>query len=82
MTKKGKKEELEVTKDIEVNTPIDVEEITLCKVCFKFPMTEDECKELVNNPKGQIARNLKKYLTSTLTLAARKFLEQDDKECS
>lgn len=52
------------------------------KMNLTFYMTEDEAKEVVDNPKGSIARKMKRYIYKLVETAARKFFEEnkDNKE--
>lgn len=47
------------------------------KMSLTFYMTEDEAKEVVENPKGSIARKMKRYIYKLVETAARKFFEED-----
>ena len=52
------------------------------KVTFTFSLTEDEANAVLYKPKGQIARNLRKYMNGILQEAAKRFKENSDvKEC-
>ena len=64
------------------NTDIlmDKKEITIGSFSVRMTITEDEAKEVVNNPRGQVARKLKHYMNSILLEASKKMLQPVNKE--
>lgn len=52
--------------------------IAIAKITFTFGMTEEEADEILNNPKGQIARKMRKYAYSLVKAAAKKFFESEE----
>lgn len=57
-------------KDLEIKE----ERLEVAKVSFSFTFTRDEAEAYINKPKGQIARNLRKYMASIFEAAAKKML--------
>lgn len=76
-------------KNKEVAKPIEEQDLTMTeskmvigKVTFTFSLTEDEANAVLYKPKGQIARNLRKYMNGILQEAAKRFKDNSDvKEC-
>lgn len=56
------------------------EEMAYAKISFSFYMTEHEAKEVLNNPKGQIARKMRKYAYAVVKEAASRFFKNDTKD--
>ena len=75
---KRKKEE----KTISNETDEQPKDLVYGKMNLTFYMTEDEAKEVVDNPKGSIARKMKRYIYKLVETAAKKFFEEskDNKE--
>ena len=59
---------------------MDKKEITIGSFSVRMTITEDEAKEVVNNPRGQVARKLKHYMNSILLEASKKMLQPVNKE--
>lgn len=59
---------------------MDKKEITIGSFSVRMTITEDEAKEVVNNPRGQVARKLKHYMSSILLEASKKMLQPVNKE--
>lgn len=49
------------------------DKITMGKVTFSFSLTSDEAEAVLKKPRGQIARNLRKYMNSILVEACKRF---------
>lgn len=43
-------------------------------------ISSDEAKEIVNNPKGSVARNINKYLKDCIVSASKKMLQELNKK--
>lgn len=59
---------------------IDESSMEIAKVNFSFTFTRDEAEAYIKKPKGQIARNIKKYMCRIFEVAAEKMLATDPKE--
>lgn len=46
----------------------------VAKVSFSFTFTRDEAEAYIKKPKGQIARNIRKYMCRIFEVAAEKML--------
>lgn len=55
-------------------------EIYIVETDFKFKLTSDEAYEILKNPKGKVAKNMRKYLTEFLNEVARKCLKYEKEE--
>lgn len=62
-------------KEIEIEEVDIPKEIEIAKITFTFGMSKDEADAILNKPKSQIARNMRKYMNSLVEHAARKFFE-------
>lgn len=68
---KPNKKKIEIeTKEVE-----SPQELEIAKITFTFGMSKDEAEAILNKPKGQIARNMRKYMNSLIEHAAKKFFE-------
>lgn len=54
----------------------DVEYITTAKATFEFSLTNQEAFEIVHNPKGKVAKEMRKYVSEMVTSVAKKCLKQ------
>lgn len=59
---------------------IEEESMEIAKVSFSFTFTRDEAEAYIKKPKGQIARNIKKYMCKIFQVAAEKMLATDKAE--
>lgn len=66
-------------KEIETKELENPKELEIAKITFTFGMSKDEADAILHKPKGQIARNMRKYMNSLVEHAAKKFFEQEDK---
>lgn len=66
---KRKKENVE-TKEL-----ANPRELEIAKITFTFGMSKDEADAILNRPKSQIARNMRKYMNGLIEHAAKKFFE-------
>ena len=83
MTKKKQPKDIEkTTAIIDADVPMEESKMVIDKVTFTFSLTEDEANAVLYKPKGQIARNLRKYMNGILQEAAKRFKEDSNvKEC-
>jgi len=65
-------------KKIEIKETENPKELEIAKITFTFGMSKDEADAILNKPKGQIARNMRKYMNSLIEHAAKKFFEPDN----
>ncbi len=65
---------------MEKNKKIDDTSMEIAKVNFSFTFTRDEAEAYIKKPKGQIARNIRKYMCRIFEVAAEKMLATDPKE--
>lgn len=80
MTKKKTKETAKPTEEQDLT--MTESKMVIGKVTFTFSLTEDEANAVLYKPKGQIARNLRKYMNGILEEAAKRFKEDSDvKKC-
>lgn len=80
MTKKKNKEVAKPTEEQDLT--MTESKMVIGKVTFTFSLTEDEANAVLYKPKGQIARNLRKYMNGILQEAAKRFKDNSDvKEC-
>lgn len=80
MTKKKNKEVVKPTEEQDLT--MTESKMVIGKVTFTFSLTEDEANAVLYKPKGQIARNLRKYMNGILQEAAKRFKDNSDvKEC-
>lgn len=80
MTKKKNKKVVKPTEEQDLT--MTESKMVIGKVTFTFSLTEDEANAVLYKPKGQIARNLRKYMNGILQEAAKRFKENSDvKEC-
>lgn len=56
------------------------ESLEIGTLSFKFPITRDEADAVINRPRSQVARKLKKYMYSILKAGAKKMLELKEGE--
>lgn len=59
---------------------IKEEQLEVAKVSFSFTFTRDEAEAYIKKPKGQIARNIRKYMCKIFEVAAQKMLESKPEE--
>ena len=52
----------------------------VAKVSFSFTFTRDEAEAYIKKPKGQIARNIRKYMCRIFEVAAEKMLATPENE--
>lgn len=69
MAKKKQKEEAQKEQDLTMTE----DKVTMGKVTFSFTLTSDEADAVLKRPKGQIARNLRKYMNAILVEACKRF---------
>ena len=83
MTKKKQPKDIKKQETIiETDKPMEESKMIIGKVTFTFSLTEDEANAVLYKPKGQIARNLRKYMNGILQEAAKRFKEDSNvKEC-
>lgn len=62
-------------KEIEIKEVENPKELEVAKITFTFGMSKDEAYAILNKPKSQIARNMRKYMNSLVEHAAKKFFE-------
>lgn len=62
-------------KEIEIKEVENPKELEIAKITFTFGMSKDEAYAILNKPRGQIARNMRKYMNSLIEHAAKKFFE-------
>lgn len=55
-------------------------QITVLSCNFKFQLTNEEAYDIVHNKNGKVAKANRKYLNDLLTMAAKKCLEEYDKD--
>lgn len=67
-------------KEIEIKEIDNPKELEIAKITFTFGMSKDEADAILNKPKGQIARNMRKYMNSLIEHAARKFFEPTEEK--
>lgn len=68
-------------KEIEIKEVDNPKELEVAKITFTFGMSKDEAYAILNKPKGQIARNMRKYMNSLVEHAAKQFFKPaEDKE--
>lgn len=74
MTKKKQPKDIKKQETIiETDVPMEESKMVIGKVTFTFSLTEDEANAVLYKPKGQIARNLRKYMNGILQEAAKRF---------
>lgn len=56
---------------MKINKPMKV---YTCQTTIDFKMTSSEAYEVLKNPKGKVAKSLRKYLSDFLTEVAKKTL--------
>lgn len=61
--------------EINQNNDIDVMEIKVWNINFNVPLTYDEANALVNDRKGKVAKELKRYILKVFKHGAEKVLE-------
>lgn len=76
----SKKKDKKIEQQQEEDLTIEQDHIEVANISFTFPMTRDEASEIVNKPKGQIARKLRTFMYKILKRAAEKFLETGKEE--
>lgn len=54
----------------------DKEFITTAKATFEFSLTNQEAYEIIHNPRGKIAKSMRKYVSDMVTSVAKKCLKQ------
>lgn len=54
----------------------DTEFITTAKATFEFSITNQEAYEIVHNPRGKIAKSIRKYVSEMVDSVAKKCLRQ------
>lgn len=59
---------------------IKEQSMEIAKVNFSFTFTRDEAEAYIKKPKGQIARNIRKYMCRIFEVAAEKMLATDKAE--
>lgn len=74
------KKQKEIQSGNQQDVLMDKKEITVGSFSVRMTITEDEAKEVINNPKGQVARKLKHYMYSLLIEASKKMLQPVNKE--
>lgn len=80
MTKKKNKEVVKATEEQDLT--MTESKMIIGKITFTFSLTEDEANAVLYKPKGQIARNLRKYMNGILQEAAKRFKDNSNvKEC-
>lgn len=70
---------------VEKQNKEDEKKQIVAKISFNIPMTGDEARELVNNPKGSLSRKLKQYVNKLVVHAAKQVLdsvEPNVKDCN
>lgn len=50
--------------------------ITTAKATFEFTITNQEAYEIVHNPRGKIAKSIRKYVSTMVDSVAKKCLKQ------
>ena len=70
-----KHKKIQEKKEIEIKEVENPKELEIAKITFTFGMSKDEAYAILNKPKGQIARNMRKYMNSLVEHAAKKFFE-------
>lgn len=55
-------------------------QITVLSCNFKFQLTNEEAYDIIYNKNGKVAKANRKYLNDLLVMAARKCLEEFDKD--
>lgn len=66
------KEEQEKATDLN-----EAKELEYATINLKFGITKDEADAILHNPKGAIARKLRKYMNNLLVYLANKFYEEE-----
>lgn len=61
--------------EINKDNDIDVMEIKVWNVNFNVPLTYDEANALVNDRKGKVAKELKRYILKVFKRGAEKVLD-------
>ena len=59
----------------ELDKDIDVMEIKVWNIHFNVPLTYDEANALINDRKGKVARELKRYILKVFKTGAEKVLD-------
>lgn len=72
MKKSKKKKNIEEVTDLS-----EAKELEYATVSLKFGITKDEADAILHNPKGAIARKLRKYMNNILVYLANKFYEKE-----
>ena len=58
----------------------DTEFITTAKATFEFSITNQEAYEIVHNPRGKIAKSIRKYVGKMVDSVAKKCLRKFSEE--
>lgn len=74
------KKQKEIQSGKQQDVLMDKKEITVGSFSVKMTITEDEAQEVLNNPRGQVARKLKHYMYSILKEASKKMLQSLNEE--
>lgn len=72
MKKSRKKKNVEEAADLN-----EAKELAYATVSLKFGITKDEADAILHNPKGAMARKLRKYMNNLLIYLANKFYEKE-----
>lgn len=60
---------------VNANEDIDVMEIKVWNINFNVPITYDEANALINDRKGKVAKELKRYILKVFKRGAEKVLD-------